>query len=90
MNSNEMEIIAKVNHRTHHTRFFEKLYGNLESSSEKKEESVILVRSDESSLNLESEVRRPEILNSPSSSTGSSSEIYTNDVSGSNRCEELL
>lgn len=88
MNSNKMEIIDKVNHRTHHTRFFEKLYGNLESSSEKKEEAELTLSND-SSMILSSEVRRPELLHSPSDSSGSSSEVYANDVSAT-RCEKTF
>lgn len=81
LNSNKMDVSDKASHRTHHTRFFEKLYGNLESSSDKKSEELsripIYPRSDE--------VRR-EILNSPSESSGSSSEIYVND-SSVQRCD---
>jgi hypothetical protein len=83
--SNKMDSSDKVNHRTHHTRFFEKLYGNLEKSDSKKEEL------EESkciySLDVQSEaLNRQEILNSPSESSGSSSEIYQNEMSVS-RCD---
>lgn len=77
LNSNKMES-GKANHRTHHTRFFEKLYGNLEKSSDKKEEVVTR------SYNYPSEVRQ-EILNSPSESSASSSEIFASEIIAS-RC----
>lgn len=81
LNSNKMEINDKINNRTHHTRFFEKLYGNLESSSENVKE-IQLVNHSHSLL----EVGRSETLNSPSESSGSSSEIYSNEISAP-RCE---
>lgn len=85
LNSNIMESSDKVNHRTHHTRFFEKLYGNLEKSSDKKDESEVNF-----SINIEKEiVNRQEILNSPSESSGSSSEVYQNDLNVS-RCGEKI
>lgn len=92
MNSNKMELSQeindKVNHRTHHTRFFEKLYGNLESSTEKTD-VVELSHSNDNSTNSTKGVRRPDVLNSPSDSSGSSSEIYSNDVS-TTRCDKYL
>lgn len=56
-NGNKKEDNNKTNNRTHHTRFFEKLYGNLEHSSETK----IIPQTDR------------KIINSPSESSGSSS-----------------
>lgn len=82
-----MEISDKTNNRTHHTRFFEKLYGNLERSSESKQEVQLTNHSH--SLNLPIEVGTRETLNSPSESSGSSSEIYSNEISVS-RCELQL
>jgi hypothetical protein len=85
LNSNIMESSDKVCHRTHHTRFFEKLYGNLEKSSDKKDE--IEENKCNYSMSIEREVvSRREVLNSPSESSGSSSEIYQNDLNVS-RCE---
>lgn len=84
INSNKMDISDKVNHRTHHTRFFEKLYGNLEKSSDENKEAVNLSHQNQS-LSLGTEFGRQETLNSPSESSGSSSEIYTTDLNGS-RC----
>lgn len=79
MISNTMEISDKTNNRTHHTRFFEKLYGNLEKSCEKKDESKIL-------KNLHPQDRQ-ERLNSPSESSGSSSEIFSSEINVP-RCEQ--
>lgn len=85
--SSEVDSIDKVNNRTHHTRFFEKLYGNLEKSSDKTD--VTSENSCNFSLNLQSEVVNLQpILNSPSESSASSSEIYQNDLSLS-RCENI-
>ena len=85
IHGNIMESSDKINNRTHHTRFFEKLYGNLEKSSEKSVENEVNNRS--YAISLEKEiVNRQEILNSPSESSGSSSEIYQNDLSAS-RCD---
>lgn len=78
-----MDISDKVNHRTHHTRFFEKLYGNLEKSSDKKEENDVKVQSYQTNLPIEI---RQDVLNSPSESSGSSSEIFGTELNGS-RCE---
>lgn len=69
-----MDVSDKTNHRTHHTRFFEKLYGNLEkSSSDDKKEEVECCNS----YQVPSEVQRREILNSPSESSGSSTEMFS-------------
>lgn len=76
-----MEISDKTNQRTHHTRFFEKLYGNLERSSEAKDEKV----NQDFHLNIPVESCRPEVINSPSESSGSSTELFRNDVHAS-RC----
>lgn len=40
-NNEKSEENSKSNNRTHHTRFFEKLYGNLEKSSENKTQSIL-------------------------------------------------
>lgn len=77
----KMEISDKTNQRTHHTRFFEKLYGNLEKSSESKDEKL----DQNFQFNIPVESCRPEVINSPSESSGSSSEIFHNDVHSS-RC----
>lgn len=82
---NTMEISDKTNQRTHHTRFFEKLYGNLEKSSEAKDEKL----DQNFQINIPVESCRPEVINSPSESSGSSTEIFHNDVHTS-RCEELF
>ena len=85
MHSNIMETSDKINNRTHHTRFFEKLYGNLEKSSDKSVENEVNKCS--YAMSLEKEVvNRQEVLNSPSESSGSSSEIYQNDL-GVSRCD---
>lgn len=86
INSNAMESTEnKVSHRTHHTRFFEKLYGNLEKSSDKTEQAE--EKKCNIAISIEQEVaRRQETLISPSESSGSSSEVYQNDLSVS-RCE---
>lgn len=74
LNKDKMDISDKTSHRTHHTRFFEKLYGNLEKSCDKKSEESSEIQS-----YPQSDEGRREILNSPSESSGSSSEIYVND-----------
>jgi hypothetical protein len=81
LNSNRMDISDKASHRTHHTRFFEKLYGNLEKSSEKRVECSLI---DES---LTTDLGRRETLTSPSNSSGSSLENFSSETSGS-RCEK--
>jgi hypothetical protein len=86
LNSNKMEISDKVNHRTHHTRFFEKLYGNLEKSSDEKKDEVTIINHHDA-LSVQTEIGRREALTSPSNSSGSSTENYPNEVEGS-RCEE--
>jgi hypothetical protein len=63
--NNKSESCDKSNHRTHHTRFFEKLYGNLEKSDEKKLE--------DDNLSCEFDQRR---VVSPSESSVSSNETY--------------
>lgn len=83
--SSELVSIDKVNNRTHHTRFFEKLYGNLEKSNDKTD--VTSENSCKFSLNLQSEVVLQPNLNSPSESSGSSTEIYQNELNLS-RCEK--
>lgn len=83
LNSNKMDISDKVNHRTHHTRFFEKLYGNLEKSSEVKKDEVSLVNQHDVINN------QRESLTSPSESSGSSSEIFANEMSSS-RCLKVF
>lgn len=80
MISNKMEISDKGNNRTHHTRFFEKLYGNLEKSNVEKHEVKIL-----ENPHSQVEIGRQGLLNSPSESSGSSSEIFSSEVSAS-RC----
>lgn len=81
LDSNKMDVSDKVNHRTHHTRFFEKLYGNLDTPSDKKNESV------GSYSHGVGEVNRQDILNSPSgSSSGSSSEIFVSEMNAA-RCK---
>lgn len=70
IDSNKMELSGKVQNRTHHTRFFEKIYGNLE-------------KSDDGITTTEQPQR--EIINSPSESSASSSEIFSSDFSVSNR-----
>lgn len=77
-----MEISDKPSQRTHHTRFFEKLYGNLEKSCEAKEEKS----NEEINLKIPVESCRPEVINSPSESSGSSTEIFSNDVHNA-RCD---
>lgn len=78
-----MDISDKASHRTHHTRFFEKLYGNLESSSDKtKSDECLRIQS-----YPQNDEGKRETLNSPSESSGSSSEIYVNDLTVQ-RCEE--
>lgn len=85
IHSNIMESSDKINNRTHHTRFFEKLYGNLEKSSDKSVENEVNKCS--YAISLEKEVvNRQEVLISPSESSGSSSEIYQNDLNVS-RCD---
>lgn len=79
-----MEISDKVNQRTHHTRFFEKLYGNLEKSSESKDEKL----DQNFQLNIPVESCRPEVINSPSESSASSSEMFHNDLHP--RCEHYF
>lgn len=79
MISNKMESSDKGNNRTHHTRFFEKLYGNLEKSDVEKEENKILSQP-------ETEIGRQETLNSPSESSGSSTEVFSHEISAS-RCD---
>lgn len=70
MNENsKSENCDKTNNRTHHTRFFEKLYGNLEKSNEKKDEICEVNLSN----NLDIEQRR---VTSPSESSVSSNEIF--------------
>lgn len=63
---NKTDTNDKNNHRTHHTRFFEKLYGNLEKSSNeiKPQENI--------NYPLKINVNH-DIINSPSESSGSSS-----------------
>ena len=89
MNSSEMEISDKTTNRTHHTRFFEKLYGNLEKSSDVKEDESLKVINSNFQLNMPSEVITHGVLNSPSGSSGSSSENFHNDLSAS-RCENYF
>lgn len=59
----------KSSNRTHHTRFFEKLYGNLDKSDDKKDEIC-----EENNLDFHQERR----VVSPSESSVSSSEVYSN------------
>lgn len=63
-NSNKTQENEK-NHRTHHTSFFEKLYGNLEKSGDQEEKL--------DSEDLLKTVSRDVIIHSPSESSGSSS-----------------
>ncbi|CRK88477.1 CLUMA_CG002212, isoform A [Clunio marinus] len=71
-----MDESDKTNNRTHHTRFFEKLYGNLESSDDRK--TIVSDRNCVYSSHETNEVNRREVLNSPSnSSSGSSSDFYS-------------
>lgn len=65
LNANKTSENEKNHNRTHHTSFFEKLYGNLEKSSdhEEKLESENLIKS----------ISRNAIIRSPSESSGSSS-----------------
>lgn len=76
LNSNNSD---KVNHRTHHTRFFEKLYGNLEKSTDEKS-AIGNVKICNYQVKLPVEKIRPEIINSPSESSGSSTEFFSNDM----------
>lgn len=70
MNVNsQSENCDKINNRTHHTRFFEKLYGNLEKRDEKKDE----ICEENLSNNLDFDQRR---VTSPSESSVSSNEIF--------------
>lgn len=81
MISNKMEISDKGNNRTHHTRFFEKLYGNLEKSSDEKQGEKLLSSQVEIGMQEKS-------LNSPSESSGSSSaEMYPSEISVSRWCK---
>lgn len=74
----------KINNRTHHTRFFEKLYGNLEkSSSDDKKDDIEIYNN--YPVNP-CEVDRRKILNSPSESSASSSEIFSINDSSLARC----
>lgn len=63
---NKSDSCDKVNNRTHHTRFFEKLYGNLDKTNEKKSENF-----DE---NLENDFDQRRHVISPSESSVSSNE----------------
>lgn len=81
MISNKMEISDKASNRTHHTRFFEKLYGNLEKSNDEKQEVKVI-----NALHSHGEIGPPKPLNSPSESSGSSSEIFSSEISVS-RCD---
>jgi hypothetical protein len=87
MSSNKVDSSDKANHRTHHTRFFEKLYGNLEKSSDAKDEEKD--KSYGFSLNLPNDVARQQNLNSPSESSGSSTEMFASEMSSS-RCGTLI
>lgn len=79
-----MDMSDKINQRTHHTRFFEKLYGNLEkSSSDDKKEDIEIYNN--YPVNP-CEVDRRKILNSPSESSASSSEIFAINDSSLARC----
>lgn len=62
LNANKTSEDEKNRNRTHHTSFFEKLYGNLEKSShEEKSESESLIKS----------ITGDAIIRSPSESSGS-------------------
>jgi hypothetical protein len=65
LNASKTEENEKNQNRTHHTSFFEKLYGNLEKSSDQEEKlnSEILLKS----------ISRDVKIRSPSESSGSSS-----------------
>ncbi|CAG9810005.1 unnamed protein product [Chironomus riparius] len=65
LNANKTEENEKIHNRTHHTSFFEKLYGNLEKTSDQEKK----IRSE----NLLQPVSRNKIIHSPSESSGSSS-----------------
>jgi hypothetical protein len=64
---NQSEASEKSHNRTHHTRFFEKLYGNLEQSSNSEEN----VKNSKLDFPI-NECSSRDIVHSPSESSGSS------------------
>jgi len=76
-NDKRMELSGKVQNRTHHTRFFEKLYGNLDKSENEKIAEKLTVESVKSDIAI-----------SPSESSASSSEMYGNELNAS-RCVQI-
>lgn len=73
-NSEKVESNEKINNRTHHTRFFEKLYGNLETTNcEKEFESKNINHNNNNDSNVEYKFCANKIaINSPSESSSSS------------------
>ena len=65
LNANKTQENEKNHNRTHHTSFFEKLYGNLEKTSDQEKKL--------GSENILKSVSRDVIIHSPSESSGSSS-----------------
>lgn len=68
MSENKSDNCDKTSNRTHHTRFFEKLYGNLDKSDDKKDEIIC------EENNLDFHERQ---VASPSESSVSSTEVYS-------------